>query len=76
MPVDVKSEKLTRLVDEAVEVERLGTGFTFTEGPIWHPRDEHLLFSDMPADIRRKWTPDGTRRRGHEPEQQVQRDDL
>ncbi|HEX3455607.1 MAG TPA: SMP-30/gluconolactonase/LRE family protein [Gaiellaceae bacterium] len=60
MPVDVKSEKLTRLVDEAVEVERLGTGFTFTEGPIWHPRDEYLLFSDMPADIRRKWTPDGT----------------
>ena len=60
MPVDVKSEKLTRLVDEAVEVEQLGTGFTFTEGPIWHPRDEYLLFSDMPADIRRKWTPDGT----------------
>jgi gluconolactonase len=60
VPVDVKSEKLTRLVDEAVEVERLGTGFTFTEGPIWHPRDEYLLFSDMPADIRRKWTPDGT----------------
>jgi gluconolactonase len=60
VPVDVKSEKLTRLVDEAVELERLGTGFTFTEGPIWHPRDEYLLFSDMPADIRRKWTPDGT----------------
>ena len=60
MPVDVKSEKLTKLVDENVEVEQLGTGFTFTEGPIWHPRDEYLLFSDMPADIRRKWTPDGT----------------
>ena len=60
MPVDVRSEKLTKLVDENVEVEQLGTGFTFTEGPIWHPRDEYLLFSDMPADIRRKWTPDGT----------------
>ena len=60
MPVDVRSEKLTKLVDENVEVERLGTGFTFTEGPIWHPRGEYLLFSDMPADIRRKWTPDGT----------------
>ena len=59
MPVDVRSDKLTHLVDENVEVEQLGTGFTFTEGPIWHPRDEYLLFSDMPADIRRKWTPDG-----------------
>ena len=59
MPVDVRSDKLTQLVDENVEIEQLGTGFTFTEGPIWHPRDEFLLFSDMPADIRRKWTPDG-----------------
>jgi gluconolactonase len=59
VPVDVRSEQLTQLVDENVEIEQLGTGFTFTEGPIWHPRDEHLLFSDMPADIRRRWTPDG-----------------
>jgi gluconolactonase len=59
VPVDVRSEKLADLVDENVEVEQLGTGFTFTEGPIWHPRDDYLLFSDMPADIRRKWTPDG-----------------
>jgi len=59
VPVDVRSDQLSRLVDPNVEVERLATGFTFTEGPIWHPRDEYLLFSDMPADIRRKWTPDG-----------------
>ena len=42
MPVDVRSDKLTQLVDENVEIEQLGTGFTFTEGPIWHPRDEYL----------------------------------
>jgi gluconolactonase len=58
--VDVRSDKLTELVDPNVRVERLATGFTFTEGPVWHPRDGYLLFSDMPADIRRKWTPDGT----------------
>ena len=34
---------------------RLGTGFTFTEGPIWHPVGRYLLFSDMPADVRRRW---------------------
>jgi gluconolactonase len=54
--VDVKSEKLRELVDENVEVEQLGTGFTFTEGPIWHPTEHHLLFSDMPADVRRRWS--------------------
>src|ERR1700758_1227618 len=31
------------------------TGFEFTEGPIWHPLDHYLLFSDMPGDTRRRW---------------------
>jgi gluconolactonase len=53
--VDVRSDKLGRLVDENVEVEQLGTGFTFTEGPIWNPDGQFLLFSDMPADTRRRW---------------------
>jgi gluconolactonase len=53
--VDVRSEKLGRLVDENVEVERVGTGFTFTEGPVWNPKAQFLLFSDMPGDTRRRW---------------------
>jgi gluconolactonase len=57
--VDVRSDKLTELVDPNVEVEQLGTGFTFTEGPIWHPREQHLLFSDMPGDVRRRWSEAG-----------------
>jgi len=43
------------LIDLEAPVDRLAGGFTFTEGPIWHPRDQYLLFSDMPADIRRRW---------------------
>jgi gluconolactonase len=43
------------LIDLEAPVERLASGFTFTEGPIWHPRDQYLLFSDMPADVRRRW---------------------
>ncbi|MEM7256465.1 MAG: isochorismatase family protein [Pseudomonadota bacterium] len=42
------------LIEEYAPVRLLGTGFTFTEGPIWHPLEKHLLFSDMPADVRRK----------------------
>jgi gluconolactonase len=43
------------LIDIEAPVDRLAGGFTFTEGPIWHPRDQYLLFSDMPADVRRRW---------------------
>ena len=44
-----------QLIDVYAPVGQLGTGFTFTEGPIWHPADHYLLFSDMPADVRRRW---------------------
>jgi gluconolactonase len=43
------------LIDLDAPVDRLAGGFTFTEGPIWHPRDQFLLFSDMPADVRRRY---------------------
>jgi gluconolactonase len=56
--VDVRSESLLELIDADVEVEQLGTGFTFTEGPIWNPEERFLLFSDMPGDVRRRWRED------------------
>jgi gluconolactonase len=52
MAVDAES-KLAELIDG--ELERLGTGFTFTEGPIWNKEGRFLLFSDMPGDVRRRW---------------------
>jgi gluconolactonase len=55
----VKSEGIRRLVDENVEVEQLGTGFAFTEGPIWNAAGQFLLFSDMPGDTRRRWDASG-----------------
>ena len=58
--IDAKSDAIFELVEEGTSVERVATGFTFTEGPIWHPKDHYLLFSDMPGDVRRKYTPDGT----------------
>ena len=53
-PLRVTSRVLGAL-DLDAPVERLAGGFTFTEGPIWHPRDQYLLFSDMPADVRRRY---------------------
>ncbi len=57
MGVQVKSEALGELVDTSADVDQLGTGFTFTEGPIWVKEGGYLLFSDMPGDVRRKWSP-------------------
>ena len=57
--IDAKSDAIYELVEEGSAVEQLATGFTFTEGPIWHPAEQVLYFSDMPGDIRRKVTLDG-----------------
>jgi len=43
------------LIDEDAPLGQIGTGFDFTEGPVWHPIDHTLLFSDMPGDVRRRW---------------------
>jgi len=42
--VEVKSSELLRLVDKDAVVEKLCTGFKFTEGPIWNPKEQCLYF--------------------------------
>ena len=74
--VEVNDSELLRLIERDAPVEQLCTGFQFSEGPIWNPREQCLYFSDMPNDIRRRWSPRRRRRRGAESEQQVQRHDL
>jgi gluconolactonase len=58
LAINLKSESLAELIDPAAEVERVATGFTFTEGPLWNAEGEFLLFSDMPGDVRRRWSED------------------
>jgi len=55
MAVVANSSALYELIDEGAEVERLATGFDFTEGPIWNAEGNYLLFSDMVGDVRRRW---------------------
>lgn len=43
------------LIDADAPVRAIASGCTFTEGPVWHPVEQHLTFSDMPADVRRRW---------------------
>ena len=47
MAVVVLDNRLLDLVDEDVQVEKIASGCVFTEGPVWHPRERHLTFSDI-----------------------------
>ena len=38
-------ESLNKIISPGAKVEKLADGFSFTEGPVWHP-DGYLLFSD------------------------------
>ena len=54
--IEVKSPRMLDLVAEDATVEQVCTGFQFTEGPVWHPGEQCLYFSDIPADTRRRWS--------------------
>lgn len=53
---DIRRRRFTELIAPDVELEQLATGFQFTEGPIWHPTERHLTFSDIPADTMYRWS--------------------
>jgi len=53
--VEVNDPALLQLVDRHAPVEKICTGFRFSEGPLWNQREQALYFSDMPSDIRRRW---------------------
>lgn len=56
MAINAQSNKLFELIDREDKLERLATGFVFTEGPIWNATEACLYFSDMPGDTRRRWS--------------------
>jgi gluconolactonase len=55
--VEVNTPELLQLIEPTAPVEQLCTGFRFSEGPIWNAKEQCLYFSDMPSDIRRRWSP-------------------
>jgi gluconolactonase len=53
------SPALSELVDPLAPIERIATGFEFTEGPLWDRRAGRLLFTDLAGDVIRQWTQEG-----------------
>jgi gluconolactonase len=52
-------KRLDALIPLSARIEKLATGFQFTEGPLWFPAG-HLWFSDVIGNVVRQWSPDGT----------------
>ena len=44
------------LVDPAEELRCIGSGYQFTEGPVWNAAEGCLYFSDIPGDTRWRWS--------------------
>ena len=55
MNVSIRDPRFAEVVGSDVEFQQVATGCLFTEGPLWHPREHYLLWSDMPGDHLRRW---------------------
>lgn len=49
-PIESLHPDFKNLVDPESSLELIEEGFQFTEGPVWHSRENCLYFSDIPAD--------------------------
>lgn len=52
--IEVFDDEMRAAIDPAARIEKLATGFHFTEGPAWNRRG-YVLFSDIPVRRIHKW---------------------
>jgi gluconolactonase len=50
------------LIDENAPARLVASGFAFAEGPVWHPKEHFLIFSDIPGDARYRWDEKGVKK--------------
>ncbi|MFT7033630.1 MAG: gluconolactonase [Cyclobacteriaceae bacterium] len=53
--IEVIDSSIEKLINKDTKVEVLAEGFQWTEGPVWVPNGEYLLFSDIPNNKIVKW---------------------
>ncbi len=46
---------LDALLSRSVNMEKLAEGFSWSEGPVWQPREHRLIFSDVPRNTAYQW---------------------
>lgn len=57
--VIIKDPAFKKILPKNIAVEKVSTGYLFTEGPVWNKKENYLLFSDIPANIIFKLTSNG-----------------
>lgn len=55
MTLEMRDPAFADLFPERAALERVETGFGFTEGPIWHPGEGWLVFSDIARSVQWRW---------------------
>lgn len=55
--IEVIEKSFDDLVDPNAKIEILAEGWTWSEGPVWVPDQQSLLFSDVPQNRIFKWQP-------------------
>ncbi|MFH5832575.1 SMP-30/gluconolactonase/LRE family protein [Halalkalibaculum sp. DA3122] len=55
--VEVVDSTVTDLIDPQATLQELGSGYEWSEGPVWVEEHGFLLFSDIPNNVIHKWTP-------------------
>jgi len=55
LKVDRLNPAIDRIVPSGARLERIATGFTWVEGPVWD--DGSLFFAEIPSNSIRRWTP-------------------
>lgn len=56
LEVLVEDPRFTELVDPGAELERLGGGATWSEGPLWLPGEDAVIWSDIPGNRILRWS--------------------
>ena len=56
MPFDIRSDAFTAAIPADSKLEEIAGNFGFTEGPIWHPSEHWLMFSDIQESHQYKWS--------------------
>jgi gluconolactonase len=59
LKLDVRDDHINQVVDPAAGLEQVAAGFDFLEGPIWHPGEQSLIFSDILGNSIYRWTATG-----------------
>ncbi len=49
MIVENRDPRFAEIIDQDAQLEAVAGGYGFLEGPVWHPGERHLIFSDIPG---------------------------